>query len=193
MYCNHKQLMISHSNIHTIAPIHCKPQTSSAPVNCKWLAVQPTSSQTRRQLRNVNDPAHKVSLTGPGFRLHGHAAAAEVWCKAGVVRSTLISPDDLVWVRPDCCPHALSDVSVCYTGDDPPVKKIRTNSMSEARPAAASLSVSARLEKELERTLREFVRMRTVSSDPSLREDCFRGAKYLAHLLESLGNSFAPS
>ena len=48
-------------------------------------------------------------------------------------------------------------------------------------------SLSARLEKELERTLREFVRMRTVSADPSLREDCFRGAKYLASLLESLG------
>ena len=57
--------------------------------------------------------------------------------------------------------------------------------MSEGRGAGGS--VSARLEKELERTLREFVRMRTVSSDPSLREDCFKGAKYLAHLLESLG------
>ena len=49
--------------------------------------------------------------------------------------------------------------------------------------------LSARLEKELERTLREFVRMKTVSSDPSLREECFRGAKYLAHLLESLGTN----
>ncbi len=59
--------------------------------------------------------------------------------------------------------------------------------MSEGRGAGAGGSVSGRLEKELERTLREFVRMRTVSSDPSLREDCFKGAKYLAHLLESLG------
>ena len=57
--------------------------------------------------------------------------------------------------------------------------------MSEGRGAGGR--GSGRLEKELERTLREFVRMRTVSSDPSLREDCFKGAKYLAHLLESLG------
>ncbi len=72
-------------------------------------------------------------------------------------------------------------------------KRARTNSVSEARPAASSVGVSARLEKELERTLREFVRMRTVSSDPSLREDCFRGAKYLAHLLESLGTPHPPA
>ena len=39
----------------------------------------------------------------------------------------------------------------------------------------------------MERSLREFVRLRTVSSDASLREDCFRGAKFLASLLESIG------
>ena len=59
--------------------------------------------------------------------------------------------------------------------------------MSEGGGVHTSTGLSARIEKELERTLREFVRMRTVSSDRSLREDCFRGAKYLAHLLESLG------
>ena len=78
-----------------------------------------------------------------------------------------------------------------------PSKRLRSNSM-DGRPAAAAaaaqaaagaVGLSARLEKELERTLREFVRMKTVSSDPSLREDCFRGAKYLAHLLESLGTA----
>ncbi len=75
---------------------------------------------------------------------------------------------------------------ICVTaGVTPALKKAGGVSMSEGRGAAGS--VSARLEKELERTLREFVRMRTVSSDPSLREDCFKGAKYLAHLLESLG------
>lgn len=47
----------------------------------------------------------------------------------------------------------------------------------------------ARLEAELEGSLREFVRLRTVSSDPTLREECFRGAKYLATLLESLGTA----
>jgi hypothetical protein len=43
------------------------------------------------------------------------------------------------------------------------------------------------LEREMERTLRDFVRLRTVSADPGAREDCFRGAKFLAALLESLG------
>lgn len=75
-----------------------------------------------------------------------------------------------------------------------PSKRLCTNSTDGRTSATAGGnggggggSLSARLEKELERTLREFVRMKTVSSDPSLREDCFRGAKYLAHLLESLG------
>ena len=75
-----------------------------------------------------------------------------------------------------------------------PNKRQRT-SITDGRSGAVGANggggVSARLEKELERTLREFVRMKTVSSDPSLREDCFRGAKYLAHLLESLGTQLA--
>ena len=40
---------------------------------------------------------------------------------------------------------------------------------------------------ELERALREFVAMPTVSCDPSHRDDCWRGAKFLGTLLESLG------
>ena len=55
---------------------------------------------------------------------------------------------------------------------------------STSQPGGAS-----HLERELERSLREFVRLRTVSSDPTLREECFRGAKYLATLLESLGSA----
>lgn len=48
------------------------------------------------------------------------------------------------------------------------------------------------LEREMERTLRDFVRLRTVSADPGAREDCFRGAKFLAALLESLGARSTP-
>lgn len=83
------------------------------------------------------------------------------------------------------------------TGLTVPSKRLCTHSMNGRTSATAGGSgggggggLSARLEKELERTLREFVRMKTVSSDPSLREECFRGAKYLAHLLESLGTIF---
>ena len=47
--------------------------------------------------------------------------------------------------------------------------------------------LAARMGREMERSLREFVRLRTVSRDPAHREDCFRGAKFLGTLLESLG------
>jgi len=47
--------------------------------------------------------------------------------------------------------------------------------------------VGARIDRELERSLREFVALRTVSRDPVFREECFQGAKYVAALLESLG------
>ncbi|KDD76654.1 hypothetical protein H632_c147p0, partial [Helicosporidium sp. ATCC 50920] len=53
---------------------------------------------------------------------------------------------------------------------------------SSLAPAAAS-----RLERELESALRRFVSLRTVSGDASLREECFRGAKFVLRLLEGLG------
>ena len=52
--------------------------------------------------------------------------------------------------------------------------------------AAGSL-LGTKIEREMERALREFVRIKSVSADPSLREESYRGAKFLARLLESLG------
>lgn len=46
---------------------------------------------------------------------------------------------------------------------------------------------ATRLEREFERALRVFVSLKTVSADPSAAEDCFRGAKFLLRLLESMG------
>ena len=66
-----------------------------------------------------------------------------------------------------------------------PRKRLRTSNTSWGT------ANGQQLERELERSLREFVRLRTVSSDASLREDCFRGAKFLASLLESLGARLA--
>ena len=44
------------------------------------------------------------------------------------------------------------------------------------------------MDRQLELALRDFVTFKTVSSDRSLREDCYRGAKYLCKLLvEVLG------
>ena len=62
-----------------------------------------------------------------------------------------------------------------------PAKRVR--SAAVLGPPAGPV----RLDAELERSLREFVRLRTVSADPSAREACFRGAKFLARQLESLG------
>lgn len=63
-----------------------------------------------------------------------------------------------------------------------------TSSSAAAAPDQdGAASGASALERELERTLRDFVRLRTVSSDPSAAEHCFRGAKFLASLLESLG------
>ena len=57
-------------------------------------------------------------------------------------------------------------------------------------PAPGALSPAARVErldKEFEKALRSFVRIKTVSADPKLREESFRGAKFLLRLLEGLG------
>lgn len=61
--------------------------------------------------------------------------------------------------------------------------------IASSAPGECSTSDTAaqQLERELEHALRDFVRLKTVSCDPTLREDCFRGAKFLATLLESLG------
>jgi predicted glutamine amidotransferase/WD40 repeat protein len=80
----------------------------------------------------------------------------------------------------------------------PPGKRRRRGGASGAAaadsdaeaPIGALVAAGAappRLELELERALRRFIRICSVSADPALAEDCFRGAKFLARLLESLG------
>lgn len=53
--------------------------------------------------------------------------------------------------------------------------------------ADADADPRRRLEREFERALRIFIRIKTVSSDPSLSQECFRGAKFLLRLLEAVG------
>jgi glutamine amidotransferase len=84
----------------------------------------------------------------------------------------------------------------------PPGKRRRRGAATGAATGAAAADSDAegpngalvaagaappRLELELERALRRFIRIRSVSADPALAEDCFRGAKFLARILESLG------
>lgn len=48
------------------------------------------------------------------------------------------------------------------------------------------------MDRHLELALREFVTFQTVSSDMSLREDCYRGAKYLCKLLVEVLGTLPP-
>lgn len=61
------------------------------------------------------------------------------------------------------------------------------------RKLEAGGSLPERIGAELERSLRDFVALATVSRDPAYREDCFRGAKFLGTLLESLGMRRRPA
>lgn len=63
--------------------------------------------------------------------------------------------------------------------------------IASSAPGECSTSQSGdlQLERELDHALRDFVRLKTVSCDPTLQEDCFRGAKFLATMLEALGET----
>lgn len=66
-----------------------------------------------------------------------------------------------------------------------------SNGSGEVHTAASSPAarrpLDAQLNKEFERALRSFIKLKTVSADPALHEDCFRGAKFLMRLLEAMG------
>lgn len=58
----------------------------------------------------------------------------------------------------------------------------------KAKAESRSPLKSCCMDRQLELALRDFVTFKTVSSDTSLREDCYHGAKYLCKLLvEVLG------
>ena len=59
-----------------------------------------------------------------------------------------------------------------------------------AELADAAAVVRLTLERKLLRSLRDLVRIRSVSCDPTHTEECFKGAKYIARVSEvSLGGS----
>ena len=61
-----------------------------------------------------------------------------------------------------------------------------------AKLGSGKAKVGSSMDRELEQKLREFVMFKTVSSDRSLREDCYRGAKYLCKLLTEVLGKFLP-
>lgn len=74
------------------------------------------------------------------------------------------------------------------TGPAPKRVRISKKDAEEADgDGAATAATAGKLERELERALRLFIKIKTVSSDPSLSQECFRGAKFLLRLLESMG------
>ena len=79
----------------------------------------------------------------------------------------------------------------CPPGESYALRKILCTRWPDLGPSRHS-QVSARIAREMEHALREFVRMPTVSCAPVHREDCWRGAKFLGTLIESLGVSPGP-
>ncbi|CAL8463359.1 g2893 [Coccomyxa elongata] len=117
--------------------------------------------------------------------------------------STALSPEYTVTGSEDGIVRLWNSKDIYDTnagGDGPtssqaPECTLHSNGASERARIASSApgecstsqSDALQLERELEHALRDFVRLKTVSSDPTLQEDCFRGAKFLATLLEALG------
>lgn len=61
------------------------------------------------------------------------------------------------------------------------------NVVTWRRPFQDKENAALRIESQMIRCLSHFVSIRTVSGDPQLNEEVFRGAKFLAGLLESVG------
>ena len=63
----------------------------------------------------------------------------------------------------------------------------RNGGLSWRRPTQLQRTAECRADAQLLQCLAHFVGIRTVSGDPELHEECFRGAKYVAGLLEGIG------
>ena len=79
----------------------------------------------------------------------------------------------------------------CACEGRPPAKRARRGEEEAVAGGGGAggdaLPPASRLERELERALRQFTAIRSVSADPGAREECFRGAKFLLRLLEGMG------
>ena len=63
----------------------------------------------------------------------------------------------------------------------------RSSAVTWRRPHHFQQNAGSRAEAQLLQCLAHFVAIKTVSGDPELHEECFRGAKFLGNLLESIG------
>eukprot|EP00889_Picochlorum_renovo_P002229 jgi/Picre1/29259/NNA_004651.t1 len=90
---------------------------------------------------------------------------------------------------------SLHDACVCDGDDELEIEEngiIRSKTPDIIRRVPSKLettsaAISARIEREFEKSLRSFIKIQTVSADPGRKQDCFQGAKFLLRLLESIG------
>ncbi|KAI8105103.1 hypothetical protein M9435_000274 [Picochlorum sp. BPE23] len=90
---------------------------------------------------------------------------------------------------------SLHDACVCDGDDELEIEEngiIRSKTPDiirrvPSRLDTTSAAISARIEREFEKSLRSFIKIQTVSADPGRKQDCFQGAKFLLRLLESIG------
>lgn len=68
-----------------------------------------------------------------------------------------------------------------------PVRPRLSRGVTWRRPYQLQRTAACRADSQLLRCFAQFVSIPTVSGDPELHEECFRGAKYLASLLEGMG------
>ena len=73
--------------------------------------------------------------------------------------------------------------------DEDPITRAKTPDIfrKNSKVDLTKLEISARIEREFEKALRSFIKIETVSADPTKKQDCFQGAKFLLRLLESIG------
>lgn len=137
----------------------------------------PNSSPASAFTTSVSPPSHPSPGVSSCTLSTRHA------CAGLLDGSIVLFPIDDVCIKPT------RDAPQSPTGmirvNGSPVHPIGIINPSQNSPAAAV--PSTRLERELESALRVFVRLKTVSADPTKAEDCFRGAKFLLRLLESMG------
>ncbi len=96
-------------------------------------------------------------------------------------------PGQQLVAAPNAAALAAAAAGTNGTGAVGPAPKRIHVSKEKEEEEEANAATAGRLERELEKALRIFIRIKTVSSDPSLSQDCFRGAKFLLRLLESMG------
>ncbi|GLC44069.1 hypothetical protein PLESTB_000932700 [Pleodorina starrii] len=87
------------------------------------------------------------------------------------------------------CAQAATGAGAAAAGGVSPCGQLRVSPLALPLPGPALLGsyFCSTSDQQLEAALRDFVRIKTVSNNPQLRDDCHKGAKFVAKMLEGLG------